>query len=368
MHAISIRSAELADINVLVQLEECCFKSDRLTKRSFRRFIQSDSASLQIVEQDQQLLAYVLVLLHKGSVLARVYSLAVHPQAQGQGIAAKLMQAAEKISAEQAKLFLRLEVAQNNIAAINLYQKLGFKVFDVYPDYYADHQNALRMQKRLLFKPQNLTTPKVPWYQQTTDFTCGPAACMMAMKALVDDLSLTQSLELEIWREATTIYMTSGHGGCHPIGLALAMQKRGFTCQLYLNQQDTLFLDGVRSDHKRQIIKTVDDSFRQQAKHSQLPIYEKRFSLDEMQQALFSGKMLIILISTYRFDGKKAPHWVVVSGMDDTCVYLHDPDPVDKQTDQAACQYLPIKRDEFAKMMQFGKSKLRSLILLSAPA
>jgi len=34
--------------------------------------------------------------------------------------------------------------------------------------------------------------------------------------------------EINLWREATTIFMTSGHGGCHPIGLALAASAGNF--------------------------------------------------------------------------------------------------------------------------------------------
>jgi hypothetical protein len=51
---------------------------------------------------------------------------------------------------------------------------------------------------------------------------------MMAMKALDPAMELNRTLELRLWREATTIFMTSGHGGCGPYGLALSAYRRGF--------------------------------------------------------------------------------------------------------------------------------------------
>ncbi|HAJ44136.1 MAG TPA: ribosomal-protein-alanine acetyltransferase, partial [Alcanivorax sp.] len=47
--------------------------------------------------------------------------------------------------------------------------------------------------------------------------------------------------------------------------------------------------------------------------------------------ALQDGEVAIVLISTWRLDGRKAPHWVVVSGADRECFYIHDPDPADDQ-------------------------------------
>ncbi|MCU4675808.1 GNAT family N-acetyltransferase/peptidase C39 family protein [Catenovulum sp. 2E275] len=365
MNQVIIRPACPSDLSQLNALEQTCFKTDRLSKRRLKHWISAANGILLVAEVAEQVQGYALLLLHKGSVLARLYSIAVHPEARGLGIAGQLINSIEQAASQFAKLYIRLEVAKQNETAIKLYQNLGYKVFDVYLDYYEDHQDALRMQKRLYYKPNKLTTPNVPWYQQTTEFTCGPAACMMAMSALCPTIEMGQALELDIWREATTIYMTSGHGGCHPIGLALAVEKRGFKCELYLNQSQTLFLDGVRNPHKREIMTTVDQQFRLLAEQTHLQIHQHNVSQEQLQSFLEQGKMLVILISSYRFDGKKAPHWVTISGVDDNCFYLHDPDPQDDDINHLACQYLPITKQDFAKMTVFGKGKLSSVLVIS---
>src|SRR5690606_26049220 len=122
----------------------------------------------------------------------------------------QLLTAGEEKAAELGRLYMRLEVAQNNEPAIKLYESMGYTTFGSYEDYYEDHQDALRMQKRIRYIPQNLLTRQTPWYEQTTEFTCGAASLMMATASLNKQYVPSQSDELQIWREATTIFMTSG--------------------------------------------------------------------------------------------------------------------------------------------------------------
>ena len=252
---LSIRLAKPSDLDALCSIEQQCFSVDRLSRRSFKYHLSSSHSRLLVAEtiqeQQHQLLGYVLCLLLKGTRLARLYSLAVLPQARGQQIGLQLLNAGEQAIADNGRLFMRLEVAKSNKAAIRLYELHGYRRFGEYLDYYEDHQDALRMQKKVWRKPHKIHHDMAPWYQQTTDFTCGPSALMMAMSSLNKKVACSQSLELEMWRESTTIFMTSGLGGTHPFGLALAAQKRGFAAEVIINNQTPLFIDGVRTDPQK---------------------------------------------------------------------------------------------------------------------
>ena len=103
-----------------------------------------------------------------------------------------------------------------------MYEKLGYHPFGRIKDYYEDQADALRYQKRILYREHQFDFQPIPYYQQTTEFTCGPAALIMAMQALNKKTQADRSMKLQLWREATTIYMTSGHGGSSPHGLELA--------------------------------------------------------------------------------------------------------------------------------------------------
>ncbi|MFV8782806.1 peptidase C39 family protein [Microbulbifer sp. SA54] len=358
-----LRSATEKDVDALSELEQQCFSGDRLSRRRLRHWVRADNRVFLVAEGEGCLLGYVLVLLRRGTRLARLYSLAVGPAGRGQGIGKALLSAAEDASSRTGRLYMRLEVAEHNSAAIALYQQLGYRTFGSYANYYEDAGTALRMQKRIRYRPENLHTVAVPWYGQRTEFTCGPAAAMMAMAGLDKSYEPNASEELALWREATTIFMTSGHGGCHPIGLALAMQRRGFNCEVYLNQTGPLFIDGVRSPAKKEVIEQVDADYRLSAVRQGLQVIEQDFTQEQCHQWLEEGALVLLLISTYRLDGKKVPHWVTLTGMDDECFYVHDPD-MDDEDNPLDSQYLPIARQDFAAMSLFGRERLRTAVVV----
>jgi len=43
---------------------------------------------------------------------------------------------------------------------------------------------------------------RIPYYNQTTDFTCGPSSLLMAMKTLDPKSDFSRAHELQLWREA----------------------------------------------------------------------------------------------------------------------------------------------------------------------
>lgn len=365
---LDIRPATLDDLSALLALEQSAFSGDRLNRRSFRRAMSSSGSCLLVaVGKQQDLLGYALLHLRQGTRLARLYSLAVSPLARGLGVGKALMQACEKKALKDGKNLLRLEVSDANKQAIALYHAMGYREFGHYDAYYEDQTDAIRMHKPLRYLSVEQTSRPVPWLAQGTPFTCGPASLQMVLSALHPDYQATPNDELEIWREATTIFMTSGHGGCHPMGLALAAQRRGLTAEVWLSEHTPLFVAGVRDALKKAVITRVHESFSQQCATAKLPVHYAVMPLGQLIAAFESGALPIILTSTYRMDGKKAPHWVVMSGYDEHCILVHDPDYAGEDDTQNPldCQYVPIAREEFEKMSRFGQSRLQATVVVS---
>jgi len=367
INAVNVRSALLADLDALVNLEQASFISDKLSQRSFRRHIQSIHSDLLVaIESNGALLGYGLVLKRKGTRLARLYSLAVAKIARGKGIAQLLLDKLECCAAQNERHYMRLEVAKNNSSAIALYAKCGYRIFGEYIDYYEDHTDALRMHKRIRTLRDNGVHKHTPWLAQSTDFSCGPASLMMAMASINQHLPCSLTMELDIWREATTIFMTSGHGGCHPFGLAMAAQRRGFKSEIWINSSQALFIDGVRSAHKKHIMSVVHEQFLVQCHQNQVVLNYQAMTLTDIEQALKADKAIIMLISTYRLDEKKAPHWLVVTGVDENCLFVHDPDLDEASQTPMDCQYIPIAKEDFEKMAVFGSQRIRAAVVISA--
>ena len=363
---IGIHEVTATDLSQLVALEKRCFATDRLSKRSFSHWIKSSHRVFLVAKSQTQIVAYGLVIMRKGTRLARLYSIAVDQDMAGKGIGRQLLLALEDKTVVAGKLFLRLEVEKTNQHAINLYQSMGYKIFGDYQHYYENNGDAFRMQKAIRQAVQFDRLPSYPWYAQTTDFTCGPAALMMAMHSLSNKLLMDQALELDIWREATTIFMMAGHGGCHPIGLALAAKKRGFAVNVYINQPLPLFTSGVRQEVKKTTIELVESQFHCRALQQNIPIVFEDFDLQTLKTALNNGSKVLTLISTYQMDGYKVPHWITITAIDDECLYLHDPSVPEDHASGFDCQHIPIALEDFIKLSSYGKTKLRTALVISA--
>jgi ribosomal protein S18 acetylase RimI-like enzyme len=364
-HALAFSLATTDDIDVLVAIENRCFDIDRMSHRSIRHMVTKANCDFIVGRIDNDIVGYALVLYHRGTHLARLYSFAVLPEYRGKGAGEQLLLEAEVRAADRDCIYMRLEVHPNNSGAIRLYEKHGYRPFGMYQDYYEDHADALRFEKRILFCEDQRDLLPVPYYHQTTDFTCGPASLIMAMQALNPGMKVDRELEIQLWREATTIYMTSGHGGSSPLGLALSAWRRGFRVEVYINTEDPLFLDGVRNEDKKAVMKLVHADFLAQISETDILLNYSKVSLAELEAKMAGGGIPLVMISTYSYTRYKAPHWVVVSGIDETFVYIHDPeedeDSYRYQTDNV---YLPVTRHTFDNSFRFGKSGLRTGVII----
>lgn len=367
----SLRQATVKDLDALVELEQEAFSGDRLTRRQLRYLLTRARATTLLVETpDGAVAGYVLVLFSRASAHARVYSIAVTGQARGHGLGRALIAAAERASEDNDCVSIRLEVRRDNPAAIALYRACGYRQFDVVSDYYHDHEEALRFEKPL-GQTAPSQQPPVPYYRQTLEFTCGPAALIMAMKALDPELAVNRELEITLWRESTTVFMTSGIGGCTPFGLALAALHRGFGVTLYSSAGADFLADSVRSNVKKEVLHLVQKAFIRDLKADHVPIRYKTVTLAELRRRMEDGAIPIVLISSYRIYGDKAPHWVVVTGCDERFVRVHDP-YVDTEAGETVVDShnMPILHREFARMTRYGRAGLKAVLFIErgAPA
>lgn len=359
-----IRPASLNDIDALVAIENLCFTTDRLSRRNFRYMLTKAHAITLVDEQQGRIGGYAMVLLQRGASLARIYSLAVLPEHRGLGLGRSLAEASEREAIEEGCVYMRLEIRHDNIASQGLFKQLGYRQFGSYHDYYEDHMDALRFEK-LLVPHREQPIAHVPYYQQTLDFTCGPASLMMALKALNPDLSLTRTLEIRLWRESTTVFMTSGHGGCGPYGLALSAYHRGYDVEVYVNEETALFVDSVRSQEKKEVITLVQEDMLEEIRKLPITLHTRRLALTELKEKLDQGRVPVILISSYRIYKEKFPHWVVVTGYDDRFIYVHDPFvDAEKGKTITDCINMPILQQDFERMLRYGKSGQRAALIL----
>lgn len=148
-----VRRATLGDVDALVQIEEASFPGNRLDRRRFRYLLTQANSVTLVDAEGETVRGYILVLLRADSPCARVYSVATHPAHLGQGVAARLVDAAEQEASARGCTGMRLEIRVDNAASLALFSRRGYTVFGRHQAYYHDGADALRLQKRLGAQP-----------------------------------------------------------------------------------------------------------------------------------------------------------------------------------------------------------------------
>ncbi|WP_345315911.1 GNAT family N-acetyltransferase/peptidase C39 family protein [Ferrimonas gelatinilytica] len=360
---MNFRHATLADLSALNALEQQLFDGDRISPRQMKRFLQSPQAQIFLAHSGTELAGYALLLFHQGTQLSRLYSIAVKPDFRGRRIAQTLVEQCERTALDQGFNTLRLEVREDNIAAIKLYEKMGYRVLRLLIHYYDDLCDGVRMQKRLTPLEQRVSL-SIPLYVQTTPFTCGAACLLMAFSSLSGE-AMNRTLELQLWRESTTIFMAGGHGGCSGQGLALAAARRGYGVELWTQSQSTPFIDSVRDPDKKTVIELVHQDFCAQLATRRVHVIDAPPGQAQLEQWINEGRCVLLLISTYRFNGCKEPHWILLSGMSDQFFFIHDPHS-ESLNDVSASAYIPVSKRALSQILSFGKQKQTACVVISA--
>lgn len=359
--SFAIRAARAADIDALVAIENQAFETDRISRRSFRTLLERKSATTLIAEVAGAAAGYAMVLFRRGSGVARLYSLARLPGGENAGVGARLLAAAEKAAYERGRLLLRLEVSERNDRAIKLYEQAGYRQIGAEPNYYEDGAGAFRLEK--ILRGNRGSVAEVPYYEQSVDFTCGPCCLMMALAHYQPGFVPDPVKEIRLWREATTVFMMSGPGGCEPFGLAAVAHDHGLSAEIIVSHPGALFLQSVRSDEKRWVMEVAQKDFRERVRTAGIPVSHRIFALDEIRAAVASGRLVMVLVSGYLMFGKKVPHWVLVLADDGDHLIMHDPWVEDERgetrIDAAA---IPVPHDVFYSMARFGG--MRAAVIL----
>lgn len=364
---IQVELACAQDWKALLQLEDAAFAGDRISARSWRALLASPSATVIAARQGSGAASRVcgaaVILQRANASVARLYSISVAPDARGRGVSVSLLDDAIQRMRDAGAAVLRLETRVDNLAAQHLFARSGFVACGRKIAYYEDGADALLYQKSLwnLASVEHDAALDAPYYGQTLAFTCGPCALMMAMAALDTTTVLDRVQEIRLWREATTVFMAAGHGGCGPHGLALAAERRGFRATIYAPTGQPMFIDSVRDLRKKAVIELVETDFQTALAQTKATLVPAPMSVAQLVDHLHQGQVPIVLISLWWLHGEKGPHWVVVTGFDGHAFRILDPMVAPSKGDP----HMTITMDEFHRITRYGRRRQSAAVVIS---
>ncbi len=167
--AFRIRDFRAADFDCLWQIDQCCFpRGIAYTQMELDGFIARRNAITLVAEFLHEEVSEKAKAISSpkegvgkriaGFVVAhpiqrkygRIVTLDILPEARRFGLATRLMTACEERLRSLGCTEVYLETAVDNRPALRLYEKLGYRVLRVLPEYYASHGlDAFQMGKRL---------------------------------------------------------------------------------------------------------------------------------------------------------------------------------------------------------------------------
>lgn len=144
-----IRAATLDDLDALAELERTSFRDDVLSRRQFRYLLTRGQALTLVATRRGRLRGYLLLVFRANSGVARIYTIAVAAADRRHGVGAALLAAAERAARRCGCDRVRAEVRVDNHASLALFERRGYRRFGAYRGYYADGQDAVRVEKRI---------------------------------------------------------------------------------------------------------------------------------------------------------------------------------------------------------------------------
>lgn len=147
-----LRVAARGDLDAIGGIELAAFASEheRFGRRQVARMIANPRAHVVVSEVDGTVVGWSAMLVRREGVSlgARLYGIAVRPDAGGRGIGRALAEDAVAWARGRGAVRATLEVRADNTPAIGLYRSLGFVETEPLPGYYGP-ADGVRMRLAL---------------------------------------------------------------------------------------------------------------------------------------------------------------------------------------------------------------------------
>ena len=148
-----IRQAELSDINEIMKINKICLP-ENYSFDFFYRILSDFGYACVVGEMEGETIGYVLSRIERPftsflgvqSAKGHVISIAIIPKYRRKGLGFKIMKYGLKKLIDHDVETIYLEVRVSNVAAVEMYRKLGFYIKKEFKEYYRDGESAFVME------------------------------------------------------------------------------------------------------------------------------------------------------------------------------------------------------------------------------
>jgi ribosomal-protein-alanine N-acetyltransferase len=138
--SITVEDASIRHLDKLYEIEMECFKREAFTKQQIANLLTDYNSVSLVAKANGEIVGFIIgmIYLERNSLTGHILTIDISPIHRRKGIAQKLLQEIEKIFKGKGVKTCRLEVREDNIAALRLYQKFGYKKVAKLENYYGN--------------------------------------------------------------------------------------------------------------------------------------------------------------------------------------------------------------------------------------
>jgi ribosomal-protein-alanine N-acetyltransferase len=147
---VAVQEASLKHLDKLYEIETECFKEEAFTKEQIANLLKDYSSVSLVAKVNDEIVGFITgrAYTDRKPSAGRVLTIDVSPEHRRKGIGLKLLLEVERVFRNKRVNVCYLETREDNIAALNLYQKHGYKMVGKLKNYYRK-AHGVRLTKSL---------------------------------------------------------------------------------------------------------------------------------------------------------------------------------------------------------------------------
>ena len=148
---VRVERAEPKDLDEIYEIEVKCFGRESYSKWIYRWLLKDERTIFLKAIRNDTILGFIVGRVERSGkrLVGRIYTLNVRPKLRGKGIGKLLMKIIEESFKREGCEEIILEVAVDNLPALNLYRRMGYRFVEKLENYYGAGRDAYRAMKKL---------------------------------------------------------------------------------------------------------------------------------------------------------------------------------------------------------------------------
>jgi ribosomal-protein-alanine N-acetyltransferase len=135
---ITVETASLRHLNRLYEIERECFGEEAFSQHQIATLIRDYNSISLVAVENNIIIGFILgaIYFQRNALDGHVLTIDISPPNRRRGVGSRLLKEIERIFSEKNVKTCHLEVKEDNVEAIKLYEKAGYKKIAKLKNYY----------------------------------------------------------------------------------------------------------------------------------------------------------------------------------------------------------------------------------------